>query len=433
MVASMPVCSASRASLLTGKYTTSTGMVINELRMNTRHRCLAHCLNDAGFETCHIGKWHLYANELGNHLDPKNSFVPPGPDRLGFDGYWAAYNFHHEYFGEQAYYHTISRDKNFFPDGTYEPDGQTDLALSWLSSRKKKQSPFYLQLCWGPPHDPWGKKNVPTRWLEKFKDTQFPIPPNYSRTQDLHGDDWSNIKHDPETINRWKQIYYAMTSAIDDNLGRLRRGLVELDLDDNTIIIFTSDHGEMFGAHGRMKKNIFYDEAALVPFLLYVPQELRRPGGCYVRPIDVCASYVDIMPTLLGIAQAKIPPDVEGVDVSHLIHGDKGEEPEFSFLQNTGACASWENGHEWRAVRDRRYTYAIFKADGVELLFDNRADPFQMHNLSGDSAHRNILEQKRNQLKLKMASLNDTFEDSLYYRENWISTDRKILRSATIS
>lgn len=97
-VVSMPVCSAYRASLFTGKYTTSTGMVINEVRMNPRHRCLAHILQEGGYETAYIGKWHLWANELGNHTDPKNSFVPPGPDRLGFDGTWAAFNFSHDYY-----------------------------------------------------------------------------------------------------------------------------------------------------------------------------------------------------------------------------------------------------------------------------------------------------------------------------------------------
>lgn len=82
-----PVCSAYRASLLTGNYTTSTGMIINELRMNPNHECLAHVLTRNGYETAYVGKWHLWANELGNHGDPKNSFTPPGPYRLGLTGF----------------------------------------------------------------------------------------------------------------------------------------------------------------------------------------------------------------------------------------------------------------------------------------------------------------------------------------------------------
>ena len=107
-VSGHPVCAPYRASLFTGKYTTSTGMVINEIRMNPDHRCFAHILSDAGYESAYIGKWHMYANEWGNHFDPKNSYIPAGPDRLGFDGFFAAYNFHHEYYGDHAYYHLDS-------------------------------------------------------------------------------------------------------------------------------------------------------------------------------------------------------------------------------------------------------------------------------------------------------------------------------------
>lgn len=449
MVASMPVCAASRASLFTGKHTTSTGMVINEIRMNTNHRCLAHCLNDSGYQTAYIGKWHLYANELGNHTDPKNSYVPRGPDRLGFDGFWAAYNFHHEYYGANAYYHTESSEKIHFTDGTYEPDGQTDLAVSWMRDHAGDAAPFYLQLCWGAPHDPWEQDNVPQGWMDKFSDVEFPLPPNYSQVKDPHGDSWSNIDQDPEQLRAWKRVYYAMTSSIDECLGRLRAALTELGLADNTVVIFTSDHGEMFGAHGRMKKNIFYEEAARVPFLVHVPQDLRKPGvthGAAGSVIDACVSYVDIMPTILGLVGAEIPRDVEGMDVSHIIVGesfrpapghsgqDRGPrvEPEFAFLQNTGACASWENGHEWRAIRDKQYTYAIFRSDGQELLFDNIVDPYQMHNLVEDPSHLDALSTMRVRMKAKMATINDRFEESLYYREHWVSEDRRILRSATV-
>ncbi|UCH10012.1 MAG: sulfatase-like hydrolase/transferase, partial [Fidelibacterota bacterium] len=97
-VSGHPVCAPYRASLFTGKYSSSTGMVINELRMNPNHECFGHILHRNDYDTAYIGKWHLWANELGNHHDPRNSFVPAGPYRLGFDGVWAAYNFHHRYF-----------------------------------------------------------------------------------------------------------------------------------------------------------------------------------------------------------------------------------------------------------------------------------------------------------------------------------------------
>ncbi len=108
-VSGHPVCAPYRASMLTGKYTTSTGMVINEMRVNPNHDSLAHVLTRGGYETAYIGKWHLYANQLGNHEDPKNSFTPPGPHRLGFDGFWASYGFHHENY--RGYFHTDSPEK----------------------------------------------------------------------------------------------------------------------------------------------------------------------------------------------------------------------------------------------------------------------------------------------------------------------------------
>jgi arylsulfatase A-like enzyme len=92
---STPVCAPYRATLMTGKYQSSTGMVINELRLSPEHECLGHVLSKGGYDTAYIGKWHLWANQLGHHDETINGFVPPGPYRLGFDQYWAAYNFNH--------------------------------------------------------------------------------------------------------------------------------------------------------------------------------------------------------------------------------------------------------------------------------------------------------------------------------------------------
>src|SRR5581483_7129348 len=92
-IPSTPVCAPYRASLLTGKYQSSTGMVINELRLSPEHECIGHVLSRNGYDTAYIGKWHLWANQLGHHEETRNGFVPPGPYRLGFDQYWAAYNF----------------------------------------------------------------------------------------------------------------------------------------------------------------------------------------------------------------------------------------------------------------------------------------------------------------------------------------------------
>lgn len=182
-----------------------------------------------------------------------------------------------------------------------------------------------------------------------------------------------------------------------------------------------------------MKKNIFYDEAARIPFLISWPGTIG-PN----RVSDACLNTVDIMPTLLSLAGTQIPDTVEGTDMSHIVLDRDGPQPEFAFLMNTGACAAWSNGHEWRALRNKQYTYAIFRGcmekqlPEKELLFDNISDPGQIKNLATEQEHNELLCDLRNKLKQKMESINDTFPESTWYRDNWIQ-DRIIKRTATIS
>jgi arylsulfatase A-like enzyme len=423
-VSGHPVCAAYRASLLTGKYTTSTGMVINELRMNPNHECLAHVLTRNNYETAYIGKWHLWANELGNHRDPKNSYTPPGPHRLGFDGFWAAYNFNHEYY--DAYYHTSSPEQ--IPVKGYEPDFQTDMAIEQIGRLSRGSSPFALFLSVGTPHDPWDARNVPPEYYEMFADSgkspRFKLPPNFKPEDDPYSDSWGRFKApDRRTaIPRMLRGYYAMTANLDWNFGRLMKAIDEAGIRDNTIVVFTSDHGEMLGAQGRRAKNIFYEEAVRVPFVM------RWSGSTKSgRVSNACLNTPDIMPTLLSMMGLPVPAKVEGTDLSHCAFGKAGREPEAAFMQNTGACARWEDGYEWRALRSKRYTYAIYRKDGKELLFDNSEDPYQLNNLADHSGCSSTIDDFRDMLKQRMKGLDDTFEASTWYRDHW-TRDRIITR-----
>ncbi len=423
-VSSTPVCSAFRASLLTGKYTTTTGMVINELRLSPDHECFGHVLTRVGYQTGYIGKWHLWANQLGHHDEVRNAFVPPGPYRLGFDGYWAAYNFHHIY--RNAYYFRDEPKKIRYggPD-VYEPDAQTDLAVAFLERAARARRPFALFLSYGTPHDPWTWANAPKKESALFRRTSLPNPPNYSPRNDPYADAWAVFRRDErQRLETWRRIYYAMTANLDANLGRLLTALDRLGLRQKTIVVFTSDHGEMFGAHGRRAKNIFYEEAIRIPFVIRWTGTI--PAG---HATDACLSTPDMMPTLLSLMGLPTPRDVEGMDLSHLALGKQGPEPDAAFLQGTGTTAAWRDGHEWRAVRDKRFTYAIYRRDRAELLFDNRNDPLQMKNLVREKNYADQLERLRSLLRRKMAQLNDTFETCTWYRDHW-TRDRNILRGA---
>ena len=411
-VSGHPVCAPYRASLLTGKYTTKTGMVINEIRINGNHRTFADVLNENGYEPSYIGKWHMYAAKLGDHFNAENSFIPPGRDRLGFDGNFAAYNFHHLYYSPDAYYHLDTPEKLYY-DG-YEPDAQTDMAINELRRLGKGDKPFALFLSLGTPHDPWSADNVPSEYLKMFEDVDFPLPPNYKKHNDRHADMWARFKpFERRRLNDMKRVYYAMVANLDANLGKLLKEIEASDYADNTIVVFTADHGEMFGAQGRHAKNIFYDESIRVPFLMKWGN--RLPEG----KNPTCLNTVDIMPTLLNLMKLPVPDGIDGADISeNILSGSTGENT--ALLMGTGPTAIWGNGFEWRGIRTRKWTYAVYKKDGEELLFDNEKDSYQTTNLFHDSSYNSVVQALKKEMYSKMDAAGDKFRKNSYYKKHWV-------------
>ncbi len=420
-VAGSPICCAYRASLMTGKYQSSTGMVINELRVMPDPDAVGHVLSDAGYRTGYIGKWHMY----GKNHSTEQQFVPPGPYRLGFDDYWAASNFNHKYY--EGFYFNDTFDKKEIEG--YEPHAQTDMAIDFMRRAQQNEEPFALFLSWGPPHDPWNWGNSPETFNHLFRDREFPDPPNFSA--DGHArywvprwdEEWYRENWMPTRFQK-RQGYAAQTSSLDWDLERLLTALDRMGLTDDTIFVFTSDHGEQFGSQGRIAKKIFYEESARVPFLI------RYPGVIEPHVNDACLNVVDIVPTLFGLMGLDVPDSMEGMNLSHLARGEDGPEPEAAFLQGLGHTYMWRDGDEWRAVRDKQYTYAKMLADGSEFLFDNLEDPYQTRNLVDDPSHRGTREYLRDWMQTRMADLNDEFRPTSWYQDRW-TEDRVILRSAT--
>lgn len=422
-----PVSSATRASLFTGKYTSSTGMVINELRLNPNHHAMGHVLTENGYNTAYYGKWHLYSN-CSQHAETNCAYIPPGPPRLGFDGEWKSFNFRHENYN--GFYYEDTPDKIYYGEDVYEPEAQFGFAINYLERASTwENQPFALFLSIGIPHDPWVKNNVPEAYYNLFENSQFPLPQTWSDTPDPYMDrntepgPW--LSHFKKGLPEMMHVYAAMVASLDTQMGRLMNKIKKLGLDENTIIVFTSDHGEMFGEHGRIQKMIFYDAAAKVPFFIKWDGKIQ-PGTVS----DACLNTPDIMPTLLHMMHLPVPQEVEGKDLSFIPLENTGVEPEFAFMQGMGHTYQWKDGFEWRSVRNKQYTYAVYKRDGKELLFDHINDPKQIVNLAEDKSYQSIKLKMKKQMQQKMKELNDSFENCTWYRDHWVDEDRCIQAAA---
>ncbi|MDP6524052.1 MAG: sulfatase [Kiritimatiellia bacterium] len=428
-VSVMPVCAAYRASLVTGKYPSSTGMVINEVNMNPNHRTIAHVLGESGYDLGYVGKWHL--ND--QHRRP----TPRGPERMGFDGYWAAYGFNHNSYA--ADYYTDGSDgelKRVNLKGKYGPEEFTTLAIDYLDKASRQDKPFAMFLSWNPPHDPWSVRNVPKENYERFRDVEFELPENFKLEADPYMDRYPREAFDKDrkwhnhivkqNMEQFLRPYYAMVNSIDEQFGRLMDKLDELGIADNTIVVFTSDHGEMFGSQGRMYKLTFYDEAARIPFLV------RYPGKLKPCKSDACLNTPDIMPTLLGLAglREKTPEEVEGTDLSANLQGKPGNEPKAAFMQGLGHTYRWMDGFEWRAIRDKRFLYGKYLRDGKELLFDRKEDPFCKTDVVADPAYKEDLSRLQGIMKDQMAGLKDEFKPCSWYRDNWMHKNYSVKAAA---
>lgn len=400
-VSMLPVCTPYRGSLMTGRTPLSTGLVLNDIPLKTTETSIAHCFKAAGYDTAYIGKWHLDGPD-------RTAPVPPGPRRQGFD-HWMAANFEHNY--DNSHYTDEDGDTQVW-DG-WDTEAQTSHVIDYLRSREN-DDPFCVFLSWGVPHHPY--RLAPQRYLDMYDPAAIEGRPN---CPDVPRDDlWG---------------YYAQTTFLDDQLERLLDALDELGLRDDTIVVFSSDHGDMHGSHGVYKKQWPWNESIKVPFVLRYPR-IAQAGVTVDAPINV----IDVMPTLLGLAGLPVPDTVEGVDLSSVIRGEAGAEaPESVLIMNPCPFSIGDpRGDdqypdfrgmrlEYRGVVTDRYTY-VRTIDKPWLLYDNVADPYQMNNLIDDPQWEPVRARLDSLMQDHMRRIGDEFlPREEYYKKYNLQIDHR--------
>jgi arylsulfatase A-like enzyme len=293
--ANVPVCCPARAILMTATYPHINGMVANDLRLREEQVTIAEILAQAGYRTGFVGKWHLD----GGPRDP--GFVPPGPRRQGFE-FWAAYECHHKHF-EPTYFRDTPE---IITVRKFEPEASCDFAVEFLRSQPKDQ-PFFLTVQMGPPHDPYG---APEEYMRQYVPERITPPENWRPGSETRPAPAGGSNRTGAAFNRLAPLggreeiaaYYAAITAIDDQVGRLMKTLAELHLDENTIVLFTSDHGDMLGSHGMRRKRKPHDESARVPGIIRWPARIPKD-----RVVETLFSHVDMAPTLLALAGVCVP------------------------------------------------------------------------------------------------------------------------------
>jgi arylsulfatase A-like enzyme len=222
------------------------------------------------------------------------------------------------------------------------------------------------------------------------------------------------------------RYYLAMCKNMDDNLGRLMKYLETSGLEEDTILIFTSDHGEMHGSQGRLNKMVPYAEAMDIPLIIRWPKRIK--AGIRIDPLQ---SPMDHLPTLCGLAGISIPEEVDGADLSRVIMGkEKDSREEILIGSYTSHWDFFQSGTlwpEWRGVKTKQYTYCQWLT-GEEELYDDLEDPFQMKNLAVESPDIPILKHLRSRLKDFLAEAHDDFLPGTAYGE-WYDDRRNLLRT----
>jgi len=393
-ISQTPVCTPYRGMLMTGQHPLYNGCISNDVQLapDTGGKHFGQVLTDAGYKAAYIGKWHLHG---GDRRRP----IPAGPHRHGFNDAFLSNNCHVDFRPGKCFYWNKEGQQVFFDK--WEVYGQTDQALEYLDTCNINE-PFAMFVSWHPPHD-WGK--TPDGYYKY--DT-------LDELMQLYNPDKIKVRPNVENSPQRRRQYHghmAMCSGVDIAFGRIMDKLSEKGLDKDTIVVFTSDHGDLLGSHGRpWPKSSCEDESARVPFIIRHPKVLPAGGVS-----DLLVGTLNLMPTILGMMGLEIPKSCQEKNLTpHIIAGRDDAIESLPFMYFIPG---------YRGVYTKRYTYTIDynnfngkkskPAPGLDFscLYDKKNDRYQQNNLFHSTAHK-TLRQQMNKLTCRwMDKYEDTFVD----------------------
>ncbi len=372
---SQPVCGPARSCMQTGMYATETGCFRNEIPLPTEMRTLAHEFRDGGYTTGYIGKWHLA---------PGSSPVEE-PYRGGYE-FWLA--------GNAIEYHTEPY-KTILYDGDNQPvqlpgyrvDALTDAAIRYID--RHQDTPFYLFISYLEPHH------------QNHMD-DYPPPDGY---RERYAGRWTPPDLAALVGSTYQHLggYFGMVRRLDEAFGRLLDTLKSLGMDENTIVLYTSDHGCHFKTRNDEYKRSCHESAIRLPGALY------GPGFTGKGRLEALVSLVDLPPTLLDAAGLPIPATMQGRSIMPLLRGEATDWQEEVFVQISESQVG-------RAVRTRRWKYGVTAPDRhgwndsasdtyvEQYLYDLEADPHELANLVGVESFREVSAELRERLIRRMVA-----------------------------
>lgn len=402
-ISTWPVCSPFRGMLITGRYPMSNGVVANNYPIWDGQETIATALKAAGYQTGYIGKWHLNGGDSRKLSSDR---------RMGFE-YWEPI---------QGPVLTKSGGKE-----VWRPETQTDSAIRYIKSHSDK--PFCLFMSWNPPHDPY---IAPDRFMKMFPAAKMQLKENTAERAIVdeqlkkHPLDassqvgrkrtkWRERLDSDDGIREIMSGYYAATAGLDACIGRVMQTLDDLGIADDTILVFSSDHGDMLGSHRMCLKQEPFEESISIPFIVRYPK--RIPKGTVT---DALLSPVDITPTLLSLCGVKVPKSVEGISLSDAATGKRSDQQDAVLIMKMlpgGNPWAVNAATEWRGVRTKTHTYAGLADGGPWVLFDNKKDPHQMHNLIDDPAYKSLREEMESKMKTLLKKAHDPFDSAAIQKQ----------------